>query len=292
MNGQILKSCITQKYNSISVISSLILAGQIAVFFSPAPICETMRTTLKSPSFDEVQDRRIYCWGFSLLVGIFLSLVTIFTTFSAWGMMAAVQDCNAHAVLRSSIGLYATQLPLIFFVLSFFNFMLWLCLFFEIILGQVVGIVSVTVLLLLHFHIIITYSIFGRVILHSNSMSTIAIFGDKKEEEKLKPHELFEKLLIMAKRNRNIDVTVQYRRHKRINRIKSATESNQYNSLTALVQQIEEREEEQTQLKELKKKVARTAALVASPGNGLFNRRGRSSSNDLVERNMNMRDSW
>ena len=185
-------------------------------------------------------DHKIYWWGLSLLMGIFLSLTTIFATFSAWGMMSAVQDCNAHSVLRSSIGLYATQLPLIFFVASFINFMLWLCIFFEIILSSHVGIASVTVLLLLHSHIIITYSIFGRVILHSNSMSTIAIFGDKKEEEKLRPHELFEKLLVMARRNRKVDVMVQYRRHKRINRIQNrALESDQYANLTALVEQIE-----------------------------------------------------
>jgi len=103
-------------------------------------------------------------------------------------------------------------------------------------------VISITLLLLLHFHIIITYSIFGRVILHSNSMSTIGIFGDKKEEEKLKPHELYEKLLVMARRNRKVDVTVQYRRHKRINRIQSRVQSDQYANLSALVEQIETQE--------------------------------------------------
>ena len=62
------------------------------------------------------------------------------------------------------------------------------------------------------FHITTTFSVFGRIILHANAMSEFGIFG-KEEEDTMLPVPLFENLLIKAKENKGVPVSIQYRRN-------------------------------------------------------------------------------
>ena len=53
------------------------------------------------------------------------------------------------------------------------------------------ALIMMALLLFMTWHIVVTFSIFGRIILHSNAMSEIAIFP-REEEEEMMPVPLFE----------------------------------------------------------------------------------------------------
>jgi len=71
--------------------------------------------------------------------------------------------------------------------------------------------IYVSVIGMFFLHIFITFSIFGRIILHSNAMSEVEIFN-KNEEETMGPADLFEALLELSKETQHVPVNVQYRK--------------------------------------------------------------------------------
>mgnify|MGYP006080906045 CR=1 FL=1 len=135
-DGKALIAATVQKYSSLSLISSLLLAAQVAIFFSPCDICEDIRSALllDTEPPQAIVNTEKFLVGLTLLTGTFLALMTIFSAITAWGMLISIQPENAHAILRSGIGLYATHLPIFFFVCTFCDFILTMFLFMLIFL--------------------------------------------------------------------------------------------------------------------------------------------------------------
>ena len=127
-------------------------------------------------------------------------------------MFGAISDRNIHALARSAIGLYASQIPTTLLFCSFYTFLMSMVLLFYKIVPPDSYAVALTVLAgVLTWHITTTFSVFGRIILHSNAMSEFAIFA-KEEEDTMLPVPLFENLLMKAKEVSNIRSVLQSKR--------------------------------------------------------------------------------
>jgi hypothetical protein len=196
-NGKDLRDYMTQRYASSMVFMSLLLSTELSVLFNSAGVTTAIRQALLheqhgSPSF----------WaGIAILISAILTLLSLISTFTAWTMVSAVSEANAHCILRSSIGQYAAELPGRFIVGSIYSFLIWFSLFVFLLLP--VGLWSCLLLLLvicLFVHTITAFSAFGRMIMHTGAMGSTPIF-DKAYEASLQPHSLHHNLLVKAKAN-------------------------------------------------------------------------------------------
>jgi len=205
-NGGLLKSHLTQKYSSTTLLATLLLSAEVSVLFSPSDVLEVVRT--------EALNENGLSFGIVLvmLLDIVATLGTILATFTAWGTVGAVSDRNIHAITRSAIGLYATQLPTTLLMFSFYLFCAWVTMLLYKLVPNKFAIFITALLVFMTWHIVSTFSIFGRIILHSNAMSEIAIFP-REEEEEMMPVPLFENLLEKTKENLDIPIAIQYRRN-------------------------------------------------------------------------------
>ena len=75
-------------------------------------------------------------------------------------------------------------------------------------------IILTTLTMIFIIHMVTTFSIFGRIILHSNAMSDVGVFSRSVEEGML-PVSLFQGLLDKTEGNRHVPVSLQYRRNLR-----------------------------------------------------------------------------
>ena len=75
-------------------------------------------------------------------------------------------------------------------------------------------IILTTLTMIFIIHMVTTFSIFGRIILHSNAMSDVGVFSRSVEEGML-PVSLFKGLLDKTEGNRHVPVSLQYRRNLR-----------------------------------------------------------------------------
>jgi len=209
-NGGDLRNYMTQRYASSMVFLSLMLAAELNVLFNSSPITTNIRLSLS-----EQQHFTLKFWvGFTILVSIILTLLSLIVTFTAWGMVSAISDENAHCILRSSIGQYVGELPQRFVVASIYSFLLWILLFIFVLIP--VGFWSILLLfivLALLAHTITVFSVFGRLILHSTAMSPNRIF-EEGYEKALTPQPLQEQLHVkaMAELSNGTSITRQYRR--------------------------------------------------------------------------------
>ncbi|GMI12448.1 hypothetical protein TrRE_jg4766 [Triparma retinervis] len=151
---------------------------------------------------------------FFLTISIFLTIGTIMATFTAWSIVGAVSERNIHCILRSAIGLYTTQLPTSLLTCSLFTFQTWMILLLYKILPPPFPIILTTLTVVFTVHMVTTFSIFGRIILHSNAMSNVGVFS-RGVEEGMMPVPLFQGLLEKTEGNRHVPVSVQYRRNLR-----------------------------------------------------------------------------
>ena len=209
-NGQDLRAYMTQRYASNMVFMSLLLSTEMSILFNSAEVTNIVRFQLRSGNHHSVS----FWAGFILIVSALLTLLSLISTFTAWAMVNAVDENNAHCLFRSSIGQYAAELPGRFIVCSIYSFLLSFMLFFFLLLP--VGIWSMTLLLLtlgLFVHVVAAFSSFGRVIMHSGAMGKERIF-EPQYEKSLLPHTLHTELLKKAKANlaNNTSITRQYRR--------------------------------------------------------------------------------
>jgi hypothetical protein len=212
-NGTDLRAYMTQRYGSSMVFMSLLLSAELGVLFNSSGVTTDVRFHLKegnhfTPSF----------WaGFMIIVSVLLTLLSLISTFTAWAMVNAVDEANAHCILRSSIGQYAAELPGRLIVCSIYSFLISFMLFFFLLLP--VGpwsIVLLSVTLFLFVHIVSSFSAFGRVIMHSGAMGKSRIFTPEYEEFLL-PHSLHTNLLVKAQANldNNTSIFRQYRRQQK-----------------------------------------------------------------------------
>lgn len=209
-NGGDLRNYMTQRYASSMVFLSLMLAAELNVLFNSSQITTNIRLTLHEQKHFTLQ----FWIGFTILVSIIMTLISLVVTFTAWGMVSAISDENAHCILRSSIGQYVGELPQRFTVASIYSFLLWMQMMIFILIP--VGFWSILLFLIvvfLLFHTITVFSAFGRLILHTTAMSPNRIF-EEGYEKALTPQPLQEQLHVkaMAELSNGTSITRQYRR--------------------------------------------------------------------------------
>lgn len=209
-NGADLRNYMTSRYASSMVFLSLLLAAELNVLFDSAVITTDIRRAMQQQSHFELQ----FWIGIMILTSILLTLLSLIITYTAWGIVSAISDENAHCILRSSIGQYVGELPHRFIVASIYAFLLWIILIIFLLIP--VGFWSILLVLLvmgMFVHVMMAFSSFGRLILHTTAMSPNRIF-EEKYEKSLTPQPLQEQLYIRAKAEISNDtsITRQYRR--------------------------------------------------------------------------------
>ncbi len=196
-NGKDLRDYITQRYAASMVFMSLLLSTELGVLFNSAGVTTEIRQSLRQQAHHTVS----FWAGIAIIISAIFTLLSLISTFTAWTMVSAISDVNAHCILRSSIGQYAAELPGRFIVGSIYSFLIWFCLFLFLLLPA--GFYSYLLLIFvicLFVHTITAFSAFGRVIMHTGAMGSNRIF-DKGYESSLQPHSLHANLLIKAKAN-------------------------------------------------------------------------------------------
>lgn len=211
-NGADLSAYMTQRFASSMVFMSLLLGAELNVLFNSAAVTTSMRRELFAENVFSIE----FWAGITILVSVVLTILSLISTFTAWGMVSSIGQNNAHCILRSSIGQYAAELPGRFIVTAVYSFLLWVALFFFLLLP--IGFWSLLLLIVtigLFIHVVITFSAFGRIIMHTGAMGTRRIF-DEATEKRLLPHSLHSSLLEKAKAElaRNTSIMRQYRRKK------------------------------------------------------------------------------
>ena len=209
-NGADLRNYMTSRYASSMVFLSLLLAAELNVLFDSAVITTDIRLALQQQSHCTLQ----FWIGLMILTSILLTLFSLIITYTAWGIVSAISDENAHCILRSSIGQYVGELPHRFIVASIYAFLLWIIMIIFLLIP--VGFWSILIVLLvmgLFVHVMMAFSSFGRLILHTTAMSPNRIF-EEGYEKSLTPQPLQEQLYIRAKAEISNDtsITRQYRR--------------------------------------------------------------------------------
>lgn len=209
-SGEQLRSYMTQRFASSMVFMSLLLGAELNVLFNSAAVTTAMRRELFDENFWSIE----FWAGITILVSVILTILSLISTFTVWGMVSSVSDANAHCILRSSIGQYVAELPGRFIVTAVYSFLLWVTLFFFLLLP--VGFWSIllmTTTAALFFHVVVVFSAFGRIIMHTGAMGSRRIF-DEATEKRLLPHSLHTSLLEKAKTElaRNTSIMRQYRR--------------------------------------------------------------------------------
>ena len=206
-DGAELRTYMTQRFASSMVFMSLLLSAELGVLFNSSGITTEMRTAMMS---QDHADLKFYI-GVLVVLSVFLTLFTLIATFCAWGMVSAVSNCNAHCVLRSSIGQYVAQLPSRLLVSSVYCFIIWMTLWlFELLpgLGSKLMLATMGALFV---HIITSFSSFGRLMMLSGAMGSERIL-DEEFEQALLPSGLHTALLLKAteRKKRRLTVTAQY----------------------------------------------------------------------------------
>eukprot|EP00536_Pseudo-nitzschia_multiseries_P000132 jgi/Psemu1/317241/estExt_fgenesh1_pm.C_30007 len=211
-DGNDLKAYITQRYASAMVFMSLLLSTEFGVLFNSSDITKQVRENLAEAHWDTVG----FWAGLFIIVSALFTILSLISTFTFSAMISAIDEANAHCILRSSIGQYATELPGRLIVGSIYTFLISFMSFFFLLLP--VGYFSFCLLLGtvgLFVHVVSVFSSFGRVIMHTGAMSKVRIFSNEYEES-LVPHSLHSNLLAKAKCNiqNNISIIRQYRKNK------------------------------------------------------------------------------
>ena len=209
-DGKDLRAYMTQRYASNMVFMSLLLSIELAILFNSAPITTLVRHQLLDGDH----------WSLSFWAGLFiilsalLTILSLISTFTAWSMVNAVDEQNAHCIFRSSIGQYAVELPGRLIVGSIYSFLISFILYFFLLLPfgrwSIMLLVTTVVLFV---HIVSTFSALGRVIMHSGAMGKSRIFTPEYEEHLL-PQSLHSNLLAKSRANleNNTSIIRQYRR--------------------------------------------------------------------------------
>ena len=207
-DGDKLRDHMVQRYASNMVFMALLLSSDVAVLFSPSQPSETMRQNLVAGNYNTFD----FWAGLFVCISMFLVFGSLLATFTAWAIVSSVSANNAHCVLRSSIGLFATQFPSRVIVMSIYSFFLWGILFMFVLLPMVWAIIIAVAACVLVIFIVSTYSALGRLVMHTSAMSSERIF-ELPEEESMLPFDLLNTLVVKANEKRILktDVTVQYR---------------------------------------------------------------------------------
>jgi hypothetical protein len=218
------------------VFMSLLLGAELGTLVNSAAITTGIRLALKNQEHFTLR----FWTGMMIVISIICTLFSLITTFTAWGMVSAVSNENAHCIMRSSvsiddqklrfhrltisaltnlfiffqIGQYVAELPGRFIVSSIYSFLIWFMLFIFLLFPF--GIWSVLLVLgviFMFIHVMIVFSVFGRLIMHTGCMGKDRIF-DEQFEKGLLPRTLQHNLYIKAKAELENKTSIrrQYRR--------------------------------------------------------------------------------
>ena len=121
-DGDDLLRIVVARYQSTTVFMSLLVSAEFGVFFSPSQVVEILRQSLSDP--DEEFSLK-YWTGIFLLLSIFVSISALVANFTAWQIFLVLGKQNAPIILRSSMGLYAAQLPNRLVMVSIYLLVVW-----------------------------------------------------------------------------------------------------------------------------------------------------------------------
>jgi len=184
----------TQRFASNMVVLSLFLSTELSVLFSPSSPAHVVRLALADHNLRNYQ----FYAGLLLCCCIMLTICALVATFTAWAIVSSLSDANAHCVLRSTLGLYACQLPSRLIVSSLYVFLSWVILFLFVLLPNIWAVVLTVLGLMIFFHIVSVYSSLGKVIMYTRAMGKDKIF-EGSEEEELLSFDLYTRLIYRAK---------------------------------------------------------------------------------------------
>jgi hypothetical protein len=208
-NGKDLRDYMTQRYASSMIFMSLLLSTELSVLFNSAKVTGEVRQALLLEEHFSVE----FWVGIFIIISAILTLFSLISTFTAWTMVSAVSEANAHCIFRSSIGQYVAELPGKFIVGAIYSFLVWLILFFFLLLPFGFWSVLLAILVIALFvQTIAAFSAFGRIIMHTGAMGEKPIF-DVSYEASLSPHNLHNNLLTKARASlaNNTSIRRQYR---------------------------------------------------------------------------------
>jgi hypothetical protein len=100
-DGGDLRSYLTSRFASSMVFMSLLLGAELGVLFNSAAITTGIRLALKNQEHFTLR----FWTGMMIVISIICTLFSLITTFTAWGMVSAVSNENAHCILRSSVSI-------------------------------------------------------------------------------------------------------------------------------------------------------------------------------------------
>lgn len=212
-DGKDLRAYIENRYASNMVFMSLLLSTEFGVLFNSSAIASQVRNDLVEAHWGTVS----FWAGLFIIISSLFTILSLISSFTFTAMISAIDETNAHCILRSSIGQYATELPGRLIVCSIYTFLASFMSFFFILLP--VGTFSIFLLvgtLFFFVHVVSVFSSFGRLIMHTGAMGKGRIFSSE-YEELLVPHSLHSNLLSKAKCNlaHNTSIIRQYRHKQR-----------------------------------------------------------------------------
>ena len=179
------------KISNVLLFSNMV-KKPTGVFFSPAEIVNQVRQALK----DGDLNLKFFA-GIALNISFVFSLSALIANVTAWAIFVVLSKPNASTILRSSLGLYAAQLPNRLVLLSFYLFLVWVSLFWFLIMPLSAALMLTVMALGLVSHIASTFSAMGEIIMATSAMSDEPILSED-QEEKMGPKELYHALQVLC----------------------------------------------------------------------------------------------
>mmetsp|Transcript_34239 Transcript_34239/g.49725 ORF Transcript_34239/g.49725 Transcript_34239/m.49725 type:complete len:352 (-) Transcript_34239:558-1613(-) len=221
-DGKRVREIMTQRFSSNMVFLSLLLSVEVGVLFSPSDICTAIRCSMNNhctnrpiaghlgyETDDEIAGHLAYetddeiltsTIGIVLVCNVVVTMIGILATFTAWGLLSAVGDDNTHFIVRSSVGLFATQLPSRLLISSLYMFLCWMIMIlFELLPNDYWAISIAVFAVVLTLFVVSLYSSLGRLIIHTKAMNSQSMFNVE-SVDKMNPFELTEHLVALTRR--------------------------------------------------------------------------------------------
>lgn len=219
-DGAALRSHVIQRFSSNMVFLSLMMGSSLMVLFNSSQPCAEMRQAVAGNEWLGLK----FWIGVTIIVSVCVTISALVATFTAWGMVSAISDNNVHCVLRSSIGQYVCHLPSRLVVSSLYIFLLWIVLWTIELTTGFVAFLLVAVIMTVFLQVVVSFSAFGRLIVHTGAMGKKRVL-DEELERALLPSGLHASLLIKATdhQRRRTSVICQYKSPNKNGSFRSST---------------------------------------------------------------------
>ena len=137
-DGGDLVGIVTGRFASTMVFLSLLFSAEVGTYFSPSDLATQVRHALEhvlsdndnNSSWDAIYPGANHAFqcatGIALLVSMVLTGCAVFANYAAWGAFRGLSKQNAPIIFRSTVGLYAAQLPSRLTVVAVYSFFVWL----------------------------------------------------------------------------------------------------------------------------------------------------------------------